>query len=99
MEVRPNLEYRGSWRTAVWALRVGYSGLAIAVAGLIVMSFGFTPGVLAVGVIIWLGAAVVMVAGFLRTLHEIPEPRPGFWAMRFNLIHDTIHARSSDHPS
>jgi len=39
---------------AVWALRVGYVGLAIAVAGPIALAFGSTPWVVASGVIIWL---------------------------------------------
>ena len=80
---------------AVWALRVGYVGLAVAIAGLIVMSSGSTPWVLAVGVIIWLSAATVTLTGFLWFRHELPEPRPGYWSMRFMLIHDTVHARSS----
>ena len=80
---------------AVWALRVGYFGLAVAIVGLIVMLSGSTPWVLAVGVIIWLAAAVVTVTGVFRARHELPEPRPGYWSMRFMLIHDTVHARSS----
>ena len=80
---------------AVWALRVGYVGLAVAVAGLIVMSSGSTPWVLAVGALIWLAAAVVTLAGVFWSRHELPEPLPGYWSMRFMLIHDTIHARSS----
>jgi len=80
---------------AVWALRVGYVGLAVAIAGLIVMSSGSTRWVLAIGVIIWLVAAVVTMAGFVLSRQELPEPRPGYWSMRFMLIHDTFHARSS----
>jgi hypothetical protein len=80
---------------AVWALRVGYVGLTFAMAGLIVMSLGFTPWVLAIGVIIWLASAIVTLAGFFRSRHELPEPRPGYWSMRFMLIHDTVHARST----
>ena len=82
---------------AVWALRVGYVGLTVAIAGLIVMSLGSTPWVLATGVIIWLAAAAaaVTLAGFFSSRHELPEPRPGYWSMRFMLIHDTVHARSS----
>jgi uncharacterized membrane protein len=95
MDELSDLENNGYWRMAVWALRVGYVGLAVAIAGLIVLSLGFTPWVLAVGVFIWLAAAVVMAAGFLRSRNELPEPRPGFWSMRFKLIHDTVHARSS----
>ena len=88
------LQHNGHWRLAVWSLRVGYVGLAVGVAGLVVMSLGSTPWVLAVGVIIWLAAAVVTLAGFFWSRHELPEPRPGFWPMRFMLIHDTVHAQS-----
>ena len=91
----PELQYNGHWRLAVWALRVGYVGLAAAIAGLILMSLGSTPWVLAVGVLIWLAAAAVTLAGFLWSRHELPEPRPGYWSMRFMLIRDTVHARSS----
>ena len=80
---------------AVWALRVGYVGLAIAIAGLIVMSLGSTPWVLAVGVFIWLAGGAVTLAGFFWSRHELPEPRPGYWSMSFVLIHDTVHAKSS----
>jgi hypothetical protein len=95
MDGPPELQYDGHWRMAVWALRVGYVGLAVAIAGLIVMSLGSTRWVLAVGVIIWLAAAAVTLAGFFWSRHELPEPRPGYWSMRFMLIHDTVHARSS----
>jgi len=84
---------------AVWALRVGYLGLAVIIAGIIAMSSGSTPWVLAVGVIIWLATAVVTMTGFFWARHELPEPRPGYWSMRFMLIHDTVHARSSAQPS
>ena len=93
MDAPRELQYNGHWRMAVWALRVGYVGLAIAIAGLIVMSLGSTPWVLAVGEIIWLAAAAVTLAGFFWSRHELPETRPGFWSMRFMLIHDTVHAR------
>ena len=95
MDEPPQLQYNGHWRMAVWALRVGYVGLAVAIAGLIVMSLGSTPWVLAVGVIIWLAASAVTLAGFFRSRHELSEPRPGYQSMRFMLIHDTVHARSS----
>jgi len=95
MDDLSELEVSGHWRTAVWALRVGYVGLAVAIVGLIVLFLGSSPWVLAVGVFIWLGCAVVMSAGFLSSRHELPVPRPGFWSMRFKLIHDTVHARPS----
>ncbi len=87
------------WRMAVWALRAGYLGLAIAVAGVITISFGFTPWVLVAGVAIWLAAAAVTLIGFLWSRHDLPEPRPGYWSMRFMLIQDTFPSRSLDQRS
>ena len=95
MDEPPELQHNGHWRTAVWALRVGYIGLAVAIAGLIVMLAGSTPWVLAVGVIIWLGTVPVTLTGFVRARHELPEPRPTFWSMRFMLIRDSTHALST----
>jgi hypothetical protein len=89
------LQRNRDWRMAVWALRVGYVALAVVAVGLIVLWSGSTRWILGVGVISWLVAAAVMVTGFLRARRELPEPRPGFWSMRFMLIHDTVHARSS----
>jgi len=99
MEEPPELRHNAHWRMAVWALRVGYVGLAVAIVGLIVMSLGSTPWVLGVGVIIWFAAAAVTLAGFFRSRHQLAEPRPGYWSMRFMLIHDTVHAQSSDERS
>jgi len=39
LEQRLELQHNGSWRMAVWALRVEYVGLAIAGAGLIALAF------------------------------------------------------------
>ena len=94
MDEPPELQYNGHWRMAVWALRVGYVALAIVIAGLIVMSLGSTSWVPAVGVIIWLATAAVTLTGFFWSRHELPEPRPGYWSMRFMLIRDTVHPRS-----
>ena len=88
----PELQHNGHWRMAVWSLRVGYIGLTVAIAGLIVMLSGSTPWILGVGVIIWLCTVAVTLTGFVRARHELPEPRPTFWSMRFLLIHDSIHA-------
>ncbi len=93
MDEPPELQYNGHWGMAVWALRVGYAGL-VAIAGVIVISLGSTPWVLVVGVIIWLATATVTLAGFFWSRHALPEPRPGYWSMRFMLIHDTVPARS-----
>jgi hypothetical protein len=67
----PELQDNRHWRMAVWALRVGYVGLTIAVAGLLVVALGSTPWILATGVIIWLGAAAVTSRGFLWSRHEL----------------------------
>jgi hypothetical protein len=89
----PELQRDARWRMAVWALRVGYLGLATAIAGVIVLSLGSTPWILAVGVVVWLAAAAVTLTGFLLSRSALPDPRPGYWPMRFMLVHDTVHAR------
>lgn len=91
----PELQHNGHWRMAVWSLRVGYVGLTLAIAGLIVLLSGGTPWILAVGMTIWLAVVVVTLTGFLWARNELPAPRPRLWSMRFMLIHDTVHARSS----
>ena len=95
MNEPPELRGNGHWRMAVWALRVGYLGLAVAIAGLVVLLSGSTPWVLAVGLAVWLAAAAVTLTGFLWARHQLPGSRPGYWSMRFMLIHDSVHALSS----
>lgn len=80
------------WKMAVWAIRAGFVCLAVAAAGLIVMFMGSTPWVLACGVILWLVAEVVTSTGFLWTRSQLPEPRPGYWSMRYMLIYDSVHS-------
>ena len=77
----------------MWALRVGFVAIATIAVGLIVWSLGGTPWVLASGVIFWLACAVVIATGFLLTLHDLPKPRPGFWTMRWTIIHDAVGLR------
>jgi hypothetical protein len=95
MEEPPELQHNGHWRMAVWALRVGYLGLAVAIAGLIALAFGSTSWVLASGVIIWLATVPVTLTGFLWARRELPGPRPRLRSMRLMLIHDSTHALSS----
>jgi hypothetical protein len=95
MDEPPELQHNRHWLKAVWALRVGCVGLGVGIVGLVVMLLGSTPWVLAVGAIIWLAAAAVTLAEFFWSRQELPEPRPGYWSMRFMLIHDTVHGRSS----
>jgi hypothetical protein len=87
------------WRIAVWALRVGYLGLIVVLAGVVVLSSGSTPWVLVAGVFIWLGAATITLTGFFRARHELPDPKPGYWPMRWMLLRDTFRSRSSADPS
>lgn len=82
----------------MWALRVGYLALAVGIAGLIVLLSGSTPWVLGVGVLLWLASAAVTLTGVFLARHELPEPRPGLWRMRFILIHDTVHVLPSTEP-
>jgi hypothetical protein len=85
-----------SWRRAVWALRVGYVGLVVVIAGLIVLWSGSTPWVLAAGVFTWLGCAAVFGTSFIEARSQLPEPLPRFWSMRFMLIHDSVAHRASE---
>ena len=89
------LQHNRRWRTAVWALRLGYVGLAIAISGLVALAFGATPWILAGGMIIWLATVPVTLTGFLWARRELAEPVPRLWSMRMMLIHDSVHALSS----
>jgi hypothetical protein len=91
MEEPPELQHNGHWTMAVWAVRVGYLGLAVAIAGLIALACGSTSWVLASGVIIWLATVPVTLTSFLWARHELPEPRPRLGSMRLMLIHDSVH--------
>jgi len=93
MDEPAELQGNGHWKMAVWALRVGVLAIATIVVGIVVQVFGGTPWVLAVGVVSWLVCAVVIATGFLLTLHDLPETRPGFWSMRWMIIHDALGLR------
>jgi hypothetical protein len=95
MDEPPELQSSGHWRMAVWALRVGFVGLAVIVVGFIALPLGSSPWVPAVGLLIWLAAAAVTLAAFLWSRHDLSDPRPRWWSMRMMLIRDTVHARSS----
>jgi hypothetical protein len=90
----PELQQNPHWRMAVWALRTGYLGLVVGLSGLAVLLSGSTPWILAVGVITWLVAAAVTLTGVVWSRSELPEPRPGYWSMRFMIIRDCVHPRS-----
>lgn len=90
----PELGHVGHWRLAVRALRVGFFGLAVAVVGIIVLSTGSTPWVLAAGVVIWLASAAITVTGVVRARGTLPAPRPGWWSLRFMLIRESVRSGS-----
>jgi hypothetical protein len=92
----PGLQHDGHWRMAVWALRIGYLGLVVALAGLVALVFGSTSWILAGGVILWLATVPVTLTGFLWARHDGAEPRPRLWSMRLLLVHDSVHAVSTE---
>lgn len=94
MDEPKELQHDGHWRLAVWALRLGYLGLTIAISGLIALAFGSTPWILATGMFIWLASVPVTLTAFLWARRELPEPRPRLWSMRMMLIHDSVHGLS-----
>ena len=85
-----DLQLNGHWKVAVWALRAGFLAVATMLAGLIVLSSGGTPWVLAAGVILWLACAAVTLIEILQARYDVSEPRPGFWPMRWMIIHDAV---------
>jgi hypothetical protein len=93
------MQKNGHWKMAVWALRMGLLAITTIVVGLIVLSSGGTPWVLAVGVMCWLACAVLIGTGFLLTLRDLPEPRPGFWSMRWMIVHDAVGLSIRTHGS
>lgn len=95
MDEPAELQRNPHWRMAVWTLRLGFCALAVGLAGLVLYLAGSTPWVLAVGVIGWLAAAAATLVGFFRARQELPDPRPGYWPMRFMLIRDSVHSLSS----
>jgi hypothetical protein len=87
------LAHNKHWRAAVWALRVGYVALFVGLIGLVVLELGHTPWVLASGVIVWAGVAIVTSTNFFWAWAEMSKPRPGYWALRLMLIRDSVRIR------
>ena len=93
MDAATELRSNRHWRTAIRALRIGYVALVVVAAGLIMALAGWTPWVLAAGMIVWLPAAIVTAVEFMRGRHDLPEPRPGFFLIRLMLLRDSIDIR------
>lgn len=89
MDRSPQLRGNRHWRTAVVALRVGYAALAVVAIGLVLVATGSTPWVLAIGMAIWLVAAIITALELMRGRYDLPEPRPGFWAIRLMLLRES----------
>jgi hypothetical protein len=83
------------WRIAVWTLRAAYVALVVVIVGIVVNASGGTSVVLALGVVLWLVTAITAAVCFMRARAQLPEPRPGFVAIRSMLLHDSVHRRSS----
>ena len=79
------------WTRAVLWLRAGYCALGVGALGLLQLAFGATPWLLAVGVIAWLVCAPVTIVSAVQCWRGLPAPRPGFWAVRWMLISDSVH--------
>ena len=95
-----------------WALVVGYvlgimAGSIFAPAGGALVNELFPTAVrasasgwvLAVGVLTWLVAATVTLTSVFQARRDLEQARPGLWAMRWMLIHDTVHLTTSGHQS
>ena len=85
------------WRLAVWGLRVIGPGLAVVVAGIVALpwSTGTGQAIVAVGIGIYLVGVVITVLGIILVYREVPPPRPNFIQLRWSLLHDAVHARST----
>jgi len=95
MDQHEALQHITLWRTAVWTLRVAYIALVVMVVGIVTSASGGTSAVLAVGVVLWLVTAVTTAVCFTRARALLPEPRPGFVAIRSMLLHDSFHRMPS----
>jgi hypothetical protein len=95
MDQHEALQHVTLWRSAVWTLRVAYVALVVVIVGIVVNVSGGTSAVHAVGVVLWLVTAVTTAVCFMRARAQLPEPRPGFVAIRSMLLHDSVHRRPS----
>lgn len=95
MDQHDALQHASLWRTAVWTLRVAYVALVVVIVGIVIAASGGTSAVLAVGVVLWLVTALTTAVCFTRARAQLPEPRPGFVAIRSALLHDSVHPRPS----
>ena len=95
MDQHDALQHVTLWRAAVWTLRAAYVALVVVIVGIVVSASGSTSAVLAAGVALWLVTAVTTAVCFMRARAQLPEPRPGFVAIRSMLLHDSVHRTPS----
>ncbi len=81
------------WRLAVRDLRVSFGALRLGIVGLVTMLAGSARWVLVGGATLWVIGGALTSVEFYWARHQLPEPRPGYWPMRFWLMRDSLHAR------
>lgn len=84
------------WRAAVWALRVGFLGLALVIVGVIVHRTSSATGlsILIAGVVVYLVSSAVTLSRVFAALRSLPQPRPSFMTIRLDLFRDVFRRRS-----
>jgi len=87
--------WKSPWRRAVWSLRSGYLSLMATIAGLILLGTGGTPWVLGIGVLAWLLFAGFTLSQVIQARNLLPDPKPGWWKLRWNLIEDSLRPSRS----
>jgi hypothetical protein len=95
MDQHEALQHVTLWRIAVWTVRVAYVALVAVIVGIVLNASVGTSAVLAVGVVLWLVTAVTTAVCFMPARAQLPEPRPGFVAIRSMLLDDSVYRRPS----
>ena len=83
------LRSSSKWRLTVWTLRVQFLGLFFLLFGLL---FG-DNAIFIVGLVAFLGGAVLTLVGLIGAFRSLPEPRPTFLDVRWVLLRDMVGRR------
>ena len=73
----------------VWTLRVQFLGLFLLLLGLLIG----VHAVFVVGLVAFLGGAVLTLVGLIGAFRSLPEPRPTFLDVRWVLLRDMVGRR------
>lgn len=90
MDQHERLRQSPMWKRAVLALRCGYGALVVVVVGLVMNAVTGTPVVLAVGLVLWILAAITTAVCFQRARTSLPAPQPGAIEVRGMLLRDSV---------